>query len=56
MAIKVRDLPGEGCAFTIDLPGAEPKPRASSLSSSGPPRSQSRSPRAGSRRAGREPG
>lgn len=27
--IKVRDLPGEGCAFTIDLPGAEPKPRAS---------------------------
>jgi signal transduction histidine kinase len=26
---KVRELPGEGCAFTIDLPGAEPKPRAS---------------------------
>jgi signal transduction histidine kinase len=26
--IKVRDLPGQGCAFTIDLPSAEPKARS----------------------------
>jgi len=24
--IRVRDLPGRGCVFTIDLPSAEPKP------------------------------
>jgi signal transduction histidine kinase len=24
--IKVRDLPGQGCTFTVDLPSAEPKP------------------------------
>ena len=26
--IRVRDLPGQGCAFTIDLPSGEPKPRS----------------------------